>query len=510
MNSYSVSQLAEPLLEFGHGQKMENPKDGLFLFGPEEDAKGRKEIRVGIVGTSTGIGLCNIWLEKLMKQITGPVDEHGDTKSWAPSWSGLEATFGVSLPSVIPSISIDAASVERAIKKNNKADAIRSTVLLFANAIRQYLRNEEHHPDVWIVMVPDVVYRYGRPQVSMPPVTERTESDIVLKKDADRFFATGDLFPEDFKSADAYLYSRNFHHQLKAELLTDNAVLQLVLESTITDRRVLEGAGRMTGLQDEASVAWNFATTLYFKMGSRPWSLANVREGVCYVGLVFKNNDNPSANGEACCAAQLFLDSGDGIVFRGALGPWYSEDSKEYHLSESAAKSLMNSVICGYESKHGKPPKELFIHGRHYFSKDEWRGFSSSVPDETNLVGVRITSSDDVRLFRPKSAKPVMRGTAMIATNTQGFLWTQGYVPRLAAYQGFETPKPMSIQITQGKAEILQVMKDVLGLTKVNYNACDFASGLPVTLKFADRVGDIIMASPRTLTSAPLPFRFYI
>jgi hypothetical protein len=103
-----------------------------------------------------------------------------------------------------------------------------------------------------------------------------------------------------------------------------------------------------------------------------------------------------------------------------------------------------------------------------------------------------------------------MRGTALKVSNRHGFLWTRGYVPRLAAYQGFETPKPMSIQITQGEADIIQVMTDVLGLTKVNYNACDFASGLPVTLKFADRVGDIIMASPETLTSAPLPFRFYI
>jgi hypothetical protein len=54
------------------------------------------------------------------------------------------------------------------------------------------------------------------------------------------------------------------------------------------------------------------------------------------------------------------------------------------------------------------------------------------------------------------------------------------------------------------------VLTDVLALTKVNYNACDFASGLPVTLKFADRVGEILMASPRTAAAPPLPFRFYI
>jgi hypothetical protein len=33
---------------------------------------------------------------------------------------------------------------------------------------------------------------------------------------------------------------------------------------------------------------------------------------------------------------------------------------------------------------------------------------------------------------------------------------------------------------------------------------------LPVTLKFADRVGEILTASPRGMEAPPLPFRFYI
>ena len=56
----------------------------------------------------------------------------------------------------------------------------------------------------------------------------------------------------------------------------------------------------------------------------------------------------------------------------------------------------------------------------------------------------------------------------------------------------------------------MTVMRDVLALTKVNYNACDFASGLPVTLRFADQVGDILVASPQGAKAPPLPFRFYI
>lgn len=160
--------------------------------------------------------------------------------------------------------------------------------------------------------------------------------------------------------------------------------------------------------------------------------------------------------------------------------------------------------------KHGRHPAQLFIHGRHTFNKDEWEGFSSAVPDETDLVGVRIQSHDDMRVFRPHASTPVLRGTAILVTEHTGLLWTLGYVPRLASYQGFETPKPLSVGVTHGDADLKQVLADVLALTKLNYNACDFASGLPVTLKFADRVGEILMASPRTVSAPPLPFRFYI
>ena len=46
-------------------------------------------------------------------------------------------------------------------------------------------------------------------------------------------------------------------------------------------------------------------------------------------------------------------------------------------------------------------------------------------------------------------------------------------------------------------------MADVLALTEVNYNACDYVSGLPVTLKFADRAGEILTALPRGRSGCP-------
>jgi hypothetical protein len=47
------------------------------------------------------------------------------------------------------------------------------------------------------------------------------------------------------------------------------------------------------------------------------------------------------------------------------------------------------------------------------------------------------------------------------------------------------------------------------GSSKLNFNACIYADGLPVTLRFAGDIGEILAAIPE-VSSKPLPFRHYI
>jgi hypothetical protein len=67
----------------------------------------------------------------------------------------------------------------------------------------------------------------------------------------------------------------------------------------------------------------------------------------------------------------------------------------------------------------------------------------------------------------------------------------------------------LQVDIVRGAGEIVQVLKDILALTKLNYNACLFGDGAPVTLRFADSVAEILTAGPRA-GEPPLPFTFYI
>ena len=50
MSGLEIRHIPEPQLEFGFGQKLEYPRDGLYLYGPPSSAAGISEVRYGVLG----------------------------------------------------------------------------------------------------------------------------------------------------------------------------------------------------------------------------------------------------------------------------------------------------------------------------------------------------------------------------------------------------------------------------------------------------------------------------
>ena len=207
----------------------------------------------------------------------------------------------------------------------------------------------------------------------------------------------------------------------------------------------------------------------------------------------------------ACCAAQLFLDSGDGIVYVGEFGPWYSEERKEFHLSADAAEKMLRGTLETYHKQDGRPLREVFLHARSGINTEEFSGFLKACPSDVNLIGVRVRQDRlGPRLFRHddhsesalQGKYPVLRGTFWQRTRRHGLLFTNGFKSRIGTYDGWEIPVPLSITIQHGEGDLLQVARDILGLTKLNYNTCQLGEGQPITVKYSDRIGEILLANP--------------
>ena len=512
MSNFNLIHINEPLLEFRHGQKLVYPRDGLFLFGPVDN--GRPAINYGVIGTPDGVARFKRWADTITIPVPTPVsvaDSVRIDRVHVP-FAGFAPTFNTAWPNK-PKLTIktiDRDLLSKRLHIANRYEAIKLAVDMYVEPLIEAAHRAEDLPNFWFIVIPEEVYELGRP-LSKVPSAVRTIGKVTMTKAAAMTLENEpSLFAEDEEEANYYKYATHFRRQLKARLLADKIVTQIVRDTTLTPQDFLNKGGfPKRRLEDQSTIAWKLLTGAYYKDGGRPWQLADVRPGVCYVGLAYKRRDQTGENGFACCAAQMFLSSGEGVVFRGALGPWFHSDTKQFHLDKNAAEKLVQMVVKEYKAMHnGVPPRELFIHAKSAFTNEEWQGFESAA-SESNVVGVQIIDAkDSLKLFR-LGRYPVIRGSALVVSEKRAYLWTAGFVARLGTYPGPETPNPLEVKVQRGKCDIQTVLQDVMGLTKINFNTCLHNDRLPVTIKFADAVGDVILAAPQT-SEPKLPFKFYI
>lgn len=492
----------EPRLRFGFEQALEDPKDGLFLFGPPEKPPG---FRYGIIGLPAGIKRFETWAKRLVGAI-----EPDPNVSSSVGFPGFQAVFRTEWdPTPRVKLEVDEAALQAAIRNTDSHQRVFNTVELFANPVIRWIKEEDPKVAVWFVVIPEEVWQLCRPK-SVVTKNDGIAPPVALShKQALRLLDAPDLFEDYNLAAEKHLYENHFHNQLKAKLLDCEAVTQIIRETTIAPHDFLDRFGKpKRKLQDDATIAWNLGTTIYYKAGGKPWNLADIREGVCYVGLVFKRTNNPSDSAEACCGAQMFLHSGEGMVFKGSVGPWASDRPNDFHLPKEKAAEIVKKCVDAFTHWHKTPPKELFIHGRTIFNEDEIAGFKSAAPSGTLVAGIQIRRPNDLKLFR-EGRRAVLRGLGLRVDRRNAFLWTSGYVPKLQTYPGREIPTPLKVRVVFGDVTIEQVLEDILALTKLNFNTCIYGDGVPVTLRFADDVGEILTAIP-TVTSKPLSFRHYL
>ena len=499
-----LTYIEEPKVLFAHNQKCEDVRDGLSLFGPIENPK-IYDIRSGVVATKKGLDIFKNYLVHIQKPIG-----NGNNIT-RPMFPGFEAVFNCKWEaSNVLFKEVTEHEIGKFMYNDSNHTRTYDLVSLYIDKIIDSNKNDEEKVDVWFVIVPDEIHKYCRPNSALPKILIGTKSTL-KKKQAKKFISEPSLFDADNIEAEAYKYDAQFHDQLKARLLPHTVTTQILRESTLAWRDFKNGFG--IPIRDfskiEGHLAWTISTAAYYKAGGKPWKLSDIREGVCYLGLVYKQLERSKNIKNACCAAQMFLDSGDGTVFKGEVGPWYNPEKGEFHLKPKEARALLTQALTSYNNQVGQYPKEVFIHSRTKFNKSEWDAFIEVTPEGTNIVGVSINDKKQIKLYKEEGDYPILRGSAYVINEKSAFLWTVGYVPKIQTTLSLEIPNPIQIEINKGDADINQVLKDIMALTKLNYNACIYADGMPVTLRFADKIGEILTASTEIKTP-PLAFKYYI
>lgn len=102
-----------------------------------------------------------------------------------------------------------------------------------------------------------------------------------------------------------------------------------------------------------------------------------------------------------------------------------------------------------------------------------------------------MPANDPVRIFR-SAAHPPLRGTLLSLDTHQHVPYTRGSVPYYGTYPGMYIPSPLTFRLIDTESSPEHLAEELLALTKVNWNQTQLDGREPITLRTADRVGEIL------------------
>jgi hypothetical protein len=202
--------------------------------------------------------------------------------------------------------------------------------------------------------------------------------------------------------------------------------------------------------------------------------------------------------------AHAFSNELEPFVLKGASIPHDQTRNKQPYLTEAQSAQIIEKIVRGYESRAGVPPTQIVVHKTSAYQPEEEKGFGAAALKRVanvDLVSIRPTG---FRLLRRGMQEP-LRGTICRVGGDRNYLFTTGYVPWWEEYPGPHIPAPLEI----GANALEQRCREILSLTKLNWNTADGIGRLPITLAFARRVGMIMTELGED--SEPNPsYRFYM
>lgn len=457
--------IEEPQLAFHGNQLHVDIRAGLASFGTyDRDGIGvPKPIRIGVIGTTATVDGVRDWLERCKNGVTS---DEKKLMALRPNFPGMtQQVFGTSLElSDATTRTITRHELTTALAKSGPLAHVVET---FINHARDLAGKSGLH--VLVVAPPKEVFDLGdtpRDIAPDPPIDELQEP-VPDQKAAPRS-------------------TQNFHDLFKAQALDLQLPCQLLRPDTY-------GLGPAKGrrLQDKATTAWNFHTALYYKAGGVPWRLARQPSALttCYVGVSFFR----SVTGDKLMTsvAQIFDERGEGLIVQGGSAS-YDKDDRTPHLSTDDAHELLASGLATYRREHKTMPARLVLHKTSYFNENERDGFRRAAGYEKlevlDLVSVRRSGA---RVLKAGDS-PMVRGTALLFDETSGIVYLKGTVPYFQVYPGAYIPRALEFVGEEGETSSLEIAKELVGLSKLNFNNTQFDTGDPITVRAARRVGDIL------------------
>ena len=476
--SLKVSVLPEPCLEFGDGNRHQEPRTGLTKSGPFSLRYGNDipgSVRLGFIGTSELIDAGHSWFQRCQQGILAGKSN----RRRHPDFPPFEEVFHTKLD-IQDRWTLELSQRELAetlIQPPHRQ--FQALVDLYDNAVKR-LAERQLGPNIIICSLPDeLLEKFHTWQLSGRPQRRRRTNRPPTQQ--------LELFDEqtiDEHSVDNLAIVRNFRRSLKAKAMLHNARIQLAHNKLFLDHE---------NGDDPATKAWDVCTACFYKAGGIPWRLAEATPYTCFVGISFHHFRGESNNVVYCSCAEAFSTETEGFVLRGDYIDWAREAGRQPHLNEYQANNLGQAIISEYRNRTGRNPNRLVLHKTSKFEDQEKAGFTAAwkhVP-EVEFITIYSTYRASPRLF-PGDDYPPRRGT-LLDLNGSKYLYTTGFYEPWGSYPGPHIPRPLEVRNESNREQTERACREILGLTKMSFNS-SAPSGLePITIKMARAVGPIMV-----------------
>jgi hypothetical protein len=494
-----IDVLPEPQLEFANAARDVDPRRGLGTHGPVDD-RGLRSIRLGLVGLPEDIEAAKVWLNRFKQFIAAFEANSNRFRDWPGLQEALNCRFLVEEAFVR---TIEPSVYNTLFKDALTGKTFNELVELFDGRISSLFGDDS--PDCIVVCIKPEL---GDLRVANPGLTpeERRALEILRAEEESDQLALFQPSPDELRAAEALytmaddLLFRTFYRAIKARtMMYDEAVPIQILRRDTIDRPDDKG-------QSYATRVWNIATSIYYKARGIPWRPTDLPRNVCFVGISFHHMKKRSGHLVYASVAQAYSTDVQPFALKGANIEHDQRRDRQLYLNESQAKSLLDDVLFQYGERAGVMPDRVVIHKTTTYQPEELAGFKAAAKDRVAVVDYVWMRSTAFRMVRKGLEEP-WRGT-LCTLKDQSYLFTGGYVPWWNEYPGMHIPAPLEVGAAL-PTDMKERSKEILTLTKMNWNSSDGISRVPITIMFARRVGELMCELSDN--AAPKPsYRFYI
>lgn len=454
-----LAYINEPRLEFADGTHI-CPRRGISAYGvyDKHSLTRRSRIHLGAIGTADDLEALSALLERMKSPIQGALADHKG--NLFPDFCGFNTETGFHAELVFNQDlgrQLRKQDLEKIGKIQNRAERIEAAIELYYEEVKFLAQNRP--VDVIICVLPKSIY-------------DAVSKDAPIE-DEDKLDTSVEVGSE-----------LNFRRALKARTMHLGKPLQLLrAESLVVGSK---------GQQDDATKSWNLATALYYKAGAtNPWRLKKDegRPLSCALGVAFyRSRDKKTLN---TSLAQVFDELGNGLILRGT--PVHLEKGDRVpRLSAEQSFALFKAALEEYWNALRTYPARVVVHKTSNFSDAEMDGFLSAASDlRIDTVDFVTVMDSRLRLFR-SGGYPPYRGTTVELDEHRQLLYTRGSIWYYKTYPGMYIPQPLELRIIKSEQSPAFLAKEILGLTKMNWNNTQLDGKYPITLSCARKVGEIM------------------